>query len=86
MSCDLLTNGCGSPNTSAHPTLLPCYTVGKLHPKPYTAKIQSAVTICGGYLGHDVPRKKKKKDSDGEMKINVCRLITIKNKTNSTHH
>lgn len=38
--------------------LLPCYTVGKLHPKPHTAKIQSAITICGGYLGHSVPRKK----------------------------
>lgn len=65
LSCDLLTNGCGSPDTSAHPTLLPCYTVGKLHPKPYTAKIQSAVTICGGYLGHDVPGEKKKRTVTG---------------------
>lgn len=36
-----------------------CFLVGKLHPKPYTAKIQSAATICGGYLGHDVPKDKK---------------------------
>lgn len=54
--------------TSPRPTLLPCYTVGK----PYTAKIQSAVTICGGYLGRGAPRKKIK-DSDWEMKIHLCR-------------
>lgn len=30
-SGDLLTNGFGGPTTSILPTLLPCYTVGKLH-------------------------------------------------------
>lgn len=43
--CDPLTNGCGGPNTSTRPTLLPCYTGGKLHQRllPKTMRCQDSI-------------------------------------------
>lgn len=65
LGCDLLTNGCGGPSTCAYPTLLPCRA--NCIQKPHIAKIQSAATICGGYLGHEFPKDKTKQNKQKKV-------------------
>lgn len=45
-SCSPLTNGCGGPNTSTRPALLPCYTGGKLHQRLLPKTMHCQDSIC----------------------------------------
>lgn len=54
-----------------------------IFPQIYSARIQSTVTICDGYLGHGAPREKKRKDSLTEDE-NKC-MQGENNKRNKTY-
>lgn len=85
--CDLLTNGCGGPAISIRPTLLPCCTAGKMHQRLLPETIYCQDSICRlnmWWLSRPWRSQEKKRHSDRELKINLCTLITKKNKTNST--